>query len=156
MIQRSRVYGFTLVELIISIVVISIALSGTLIATNIASKYSSDPMVSRQAVSIAQSYLDEILTKKFPTTLPCPAPPGGGRSVYKNVCDYQGLVDVGPKDQTGTAVSGLEAYTVTVAIDDTAAVLGTLTTGTQVVRVDVTVTRTAMPSVKVSGYRTSY
>ncbi|MEY3182532.1 MAG: biosis protein MshD [Pseudomonadota bacterium] len=148
--------GFTLVELIIAIVIISVSLTGVLLAINLGSKYSADPTVNRQASAIAQAYMDEILTKSFPTSFPCPAPPGGGRSVYTSVCDYQGLSDTGAKDQFGNALTGLDKYNVSVNIDGTTAALGTLTPGTQVVRVDVTVSRNLMPTLTISGYRTKY
>ena len=148
--------GFTLVELIIAIVIISVALTGTLLAINMGSKYSADPMINRQASAIAQAYMDEILTKSFPTGFPCAAPPGGGRSVYTNICDYQGLSDTGAKDQFGNAIAGLSGYNVAVNVDGTTATMGTLTAGTQVVRVDVTVTRNLMPTLVISAYRTNY
>jgi len=154
--STQRHSGFSLIELVISIVIISIALSGTILSSNMANLFSSDPSASLQAVNIAQGYMDEILNKTFPTTFPCPAPPVGGRSAYANVCDYQGLVNVGAQDQSGTTIPGLSAYTITVNIDGTTASMGTLTAGTQVVRVDVTVTRNLMPTLKLSGYRTNY
>lgn len=155
-IHSQETQGFTLVELIIAIVIISVALTGTLITISLTSKYSADPMTNRQASAIAQAYMDEILTKSFPPSFPCAAPPGGGRSVYTSVCDYQGLSDTGAHDQYGNAITGLSSYNVAVNIDGTTAALGTLTPGTQVVRVDVTVTRKLMPTLIVSAYRTKY
>jgi MSHA pilin protein MshD len=148
--------GFTLVELVIAIVIISVALTGTLLSINVPSQHSADPMTNRQASAIAQAYLDEILTKTFPSSFPCGSPPVGGRSTYTNVCDYQGLSDTGAKDQYGNLITGLGKYNVSVNVDGTTAVLGTLTPGTQVVRVDVTVTRPTMPTLTISGYRTNY
>jgi MSHA pilin protein MshD len=148
--------GFTLVELIIAIVIISVALTGTMLAISLTSKYSADPMTNRQASAIAQAYLDEILTQAFPTSFPCGTPPSGGRSTYTNICDYQGLSNTGAQDQYGNPISGLGSYNVAVNIDGTTAALGTLTPGTQVVRVDVTVTRNLMPTLIISGYRTNY
>lgn len=158
--QHNPIYpkpqGFTLVELIVGIVIISIALIGTLLAISFASKYGADPMTNRQASAIAQAYMDEILTKSFPSSFPCGSPPAGGRSVYTSVCDYQGLSDTGAKDQFGNAITGLSSYNVAVNIDGSTAVLGSLTPGTQVVRVDVTVTRKLMPTLIISAYRTKY
>lgn len=152
----SQPRGFTLIELVVTIVIISVALSGTILTINLTSKYSADPMTNRQASAIAQAYIDEILTKSFPPSFPCAAPPGGGRSVYASVCDYQGLSDTGAKDQFGNAMPGLSSYNVAVNIDGTTAALGALTPGTQVVRVDVTVTRNLMPTLVISAYRTKY
>lgn len=152
----SKIKAFTLVELVISILIISIAITGSLLSFKIAGMYSADPMIMHQGISIAKSYLEEIMSKEFPTAYPCSSPPVAGRSEYASVCDYDGLTDVGARDQMNQALTGLEGYTVNVNIDGTTAVLGTLTSGTEVVRVDVTVTHNVMPMVKLSGYRTSY
>ena len=53
--------GVTLVELVISIVVISIALAGTLAVMRRTTASSADPMIVRQAVGVAEAYLEEIL-----------------------------------------------------------------------------------------------
>ena len=148
--------GSGLVELVLSITIIAVALTGTLLAFQTASLYNADPMLQQQAISIGKSYLSEVTQKDFPTTVPCPSPPAGGRSVYTNVCDYHNLVDVGAKTQAGQAISGLGGYTITVTVDTAGAVLGSLTTGTEVVRIDVLVQHNNMPNVRFSGYRTLY
>ena len=145
--------GYSLIELVISMTIISIAILGTLLAVNTASMFSSDPMVTYQAISIAESYLTEVMTKAFPSG----ACPSGTRSTYTNVCNYNGLNEH-PTDQTGTQIAGLSSYTVQVAVDSTTASLGSpsLTPGTQVVRIDVTVSHAAMQTLTISGYRTNY
>jgi len=157
-IQRSR--GFTLVELVISMVIIAIGLSGTLIVINSVVKRSGDPMVIYQAVAIAESYLEEISSKAFPTNMPCSsAQPVGGRVNYYNVCDYKYIAAAGevPTDQTGNAIAGLGSYNVKVNIDDTGASLGALTAAAnQVVRIDVTVSNPNGPTMTYSVYRTNY
>ena len=57
--------GFTLVELVIAMVVISIALSGVLMVMNYTTAHSADPMIQHQAVAIAEAYLEEILLKPY-------------------------------------------------------------------------------------------
>jgi MSHA pilin protein MshD len=61
----SRQRGLTIIELIISIVVISIALVGVLAAYNTAVKSSADPMVRKQALAIAESMLSEVLQQPY-------------------------------------------------------------------------------------------
>jgi len=155
-INRLASKAFTLVELVISIVIISIALIGTLLATSLTSKYSANPEVYLQAAALGQAYLDEIMTKDFPTGFPCASPPVGGRSQYTNVCDYQSLSDSGAHDMYGNAITGLGSYNIAVNIDGTTGTFGGLTAGTQIVRVDVTVTRNGMPTYTFSSYRTKY
>lgn len=150
--------GVTLVELIIAIVVISIALTGTLVAMNRTARQSGDPMVLRQAVGVAEAYLEEILLKPYddPDGGVCPAAEGGGRAVYDNVCDYNLLDDFGAKDQTGTAITGLGSYRVRVAVGTTAT-LGSLVGPTDdLLRVDVRVTHSNAVDLTLSGYRTHY
>ncbi len=156
----NRQSGVTLIEMVVSIVVIGIALSGTLLAIRSATRASVDPMILHQATAIAEAYLEEILLKPFydPDTGSgggvCPSAEAS-RSLYDNVCDYQGVDDSGPKDQNGSVVAGLSAYRVRVSVDTTAT-LGALTGSTQVVRVDVRVTHSDLVDASISAYRTEY
>ena len=148
--------GFTLIELIVSMVVISVSLVGTLLAFDAATKTSGKPVVTHQLVSIARSYAEEVLTKEFPTTLPCPSPPAS-RLNYTNICDYNNLTDNGVKDHTGASVSGLEKYNVSVSLDTATASLSTLTSGTEVVRIDISVNLDGeIGGTNLSVYKTKY
>ena len=146
--------GFTLVELIVSVLIISVAVMGVLMAINVTIRHSADPAITQQAIAIAESYLQEISGKDFPI-LPCPAP-SGGRGTYTNICNYYSLASGAPTDQTGTVIPALSSYTVAVNVDRTAAVLGSLTAGTQVVRIDVSVSHSSMQTMTFSAYRTNY
>jgi len=140
--------GLTLIELIISMVVISVALSGVLLLLNMTISHSSDPLVQHQALAIAESYLEEILLKPY-------SDPGGptesGRPDFDDVADYHGLHDIGARDQFDNPV-GLSAYTVDVAV--TAATLGAPAVNAW--QVDVTVTHVHGFSMTLRGYRTNY
>ena len=57
--------GVTLVELIVFIVIVSVALVGVLKTLEITNRGSVDPMLSKQAVSIAESLLVEIEQQPF-------------------------------------------------------------------------------------------
>jgi MSHA pilin protein MshD len=156
-----REAGVTLIELAISIAVISIAVTGTLAVILRATRASADPMLQRQASAIAEAYLEEILEKPYydPTLGPgggaCPAP-GGARASWDNVCDYQGLDDSGARDQFGTPIPGLSAYRVRVTVDSATASLGALSGAANVMRVDVRVTHPLPLDITLSGYRTNY
>lgn len=117
LIGNGKDQGFTLVELIISMVVVSIALGGVLMVMNYTVLHSADPMLQHQAVAIAESYLEEVLLHAY-------SDPDGTsgeslRRLFDDVDDYDGLTDAGARDQEGTAIAGLEAYTVSVDIADT-------------------------------------
>ena len=163
-----RQAGVTLVELVISIVIISVALVGVLLVMNQTTRHSADPLVQHQAVAAAQSYLEEILLKGFrdPSLAPDPDAgkvcPGaeGGRALYDNVCDYAGIDDNGARDQSGTAIAGLDGYRVRVEVRCDAS-LHTLAgnadcEATDVLRVDVRVTHAGLAGLDItlSGYRT--
>jgi MSHA pilin protein MshD len=149
--------GLTLVELVISIVVLGIALPGVLLAVNATTKRSADPMLEHQAVAIAEAYLEEILAKAYadPDDASVCGAAEGSRDLYDDVCDYAGLDDAGARDQEGGAVAGLGAYRVRASVD-TAATLGALSGSADVLRVDVRVTHAAGVDLTLSGYRTSY
>jgi len=149
--------AFTLIELVLSIVILSICLTGTMLAFITIAKSSSDPLIQQQALNICKSYLEEIMAKDFPVTVPCPAPPAGGRPVFANVCDYQNFTNVGARAQDNQAIASLARYTVKVKIDTAASVLGGLPSGTAAVRIDVTVSHQILQAdMVISGYRTKY
>jgi MSHA pilin protein MshD len=140
--------GFTLVELIISMVVVSIALGGVLMVMNYTVRHSADPMLQHQALAIAESYLEEVLLQSFND----PDGPGGEtRAFFDDVGDYNGLTNVGARDQAGNAILGLEAYTVVVNVVGNSTINGI--TG---MRVTVTVTDPAGNDLSLSGFKTDY
>ncbi|MDB6096898.1 MAG: mshD [Francisellaceae bacterium] len=148
--HHTNIKAFTLIELVMAIVIIGVSVTGVLMAITNTTKFSSDPLISRQGIAIAESYLEEIMNQSYPTSLPCPAPNANGRSAYTNVCDYKGLSNTGTIDQTGAAIPGLGSYSVTVNIDtSTASTLNAL-------RIDVTVSHSFMTTVTLSGYKGNY
>ncbi|MHB8745015.1 MAG: prepilin-type N-terminal cleavage/methylation domain-containing protein [Gammaproteobacteria bacterium] len=157
---RALQYGATLVELVITIVIISISVAAVVGTLSRMTAHSADPMIEAQAVAIAESYLEEIMLKAYldPTGAVCPGPPGS-RSLYDNVCDYNGLVDIGARDQSGNPPPGIDlsAYTVTVTVDQTAT-LNNLSGSGSVLRIDVNVTYVdpSIADITLSGYRTNY
>ena len=159
-----RERGVSLPELIVSIVIVGVGVAGILSVMNLTTRHSADPMIQQQAQLIAESYLEEILLKKFydpDTNTVCPAPEGS-RTSYDNICDYNGLNDsTGARNQFGTAVAGLESYNVAVTVtgDGTVALGGLNNTGAvRVLRVDMIVTHDNFSSVSVplTGYRANY
>lgn len=155
--------GFSLVELVMAIAVMGIALAGAVAIFSTTSRHSADPMIQQQAQLIAESYLDEILLKRFydpDTNTVCPAAEGGGRLAYDNVCDYNGISGA-PQNQFGTAIPELSAYTVQVTVANAGVTLNGLVNGggateIRVLRVDVTADGPGGISVTLSGYRTNY
>ena len=144
--------GFSLIELIICIVILSIALTGIMSAITYANLYSGDPVRRQQAVTLAQAKMQEILLRDFyDSDVPGTAcPPNDG--FLDNVCDYNGY--------TETPGAPLSGYTITVSVVDTdnLGAGATQITGASnaVLRVDVTVSYDPGETVTLSAYRTSY
>lgn len=118
----SKQTGATMVELIVSIVVISITVSGVLMVIANTAGNSAGAMVTAQARAIASAYMDEILAKAL--TDPSGTDTGGAeagetRATFDDVNDYNGVSDTtGAVDQQGNTVSGLEGYNVEVVVAD--------------------------------------
>lgn len=157
--------GTTLVELVVSIVIVAIAVTGVLQVMALTTKFSADPMVREQAQLIAEAYMEEIALKKFadPTAnTVCPAPPAL-RTNYDNVCDYNGLNDNGARDQFGNAIAALAGYSVTVTVTSAGVSLDNISNAVpplpnlvRLLRVDVLVTGPGGTRITLSGYRTDY
>lgn len=171
-----RCRGVTLIELVVTIVVISIGVTGILLVLDRNTRESGRPVVEHQAVAVAEAYLEEILAKAFcdPDTATCspgpgnapgtascqvctPTPPAeASRASYDNVCDYNGLSDTGARSQDDVPIPGLEAYTVQVQVDSGAALNGLSGADCEVLGVTVNVSGPFGVAVALSGFRTNY
>jgi MSHA pilin protein MshD len=131
-IQGSK--GFSLIELIISIVVLGIALGALSSSLFVGVGRSADPLWQSKMTQLSQAYLDEILSMRYQENTPL----GGGsvgtcsidgseagessRILYDDVDDYDGLSE--PANfLDSTTPSNYAGYTVNVAVtcDDVAA-----------------------------------
>jgi len=63
--------GVTLIELIISMVIISISLTGIFTVMNLTVSHSADPVIYHQAISIAEACIEEILLKPYASLNNC-------------------------------------------------------------------------------------
>ncbi len=152
--------------------------AGILGVMNLTTRGSASPLAQKQALAIAEAYLEEVLAMPFTYCDPddpvaadaldataCATPEGigteGGETragvpPFDNVSDYHGLTGV-PAGLDGTAIGGLGAYQVAVAIAQ-----HSLTDGANAVpapaslRVTVTVTGPGSTVVVLDGYRTRY
>lgn len=148
--RMSAQSGVTLIELVISIVIVAIAASAVLGVLSRSAGRSADAMIMAQAVSIAEAYLEEISLKAY-------ADPDGvdgeaARADFDDVDDYNGLVDTGARNQFGAAIAALSRYTVSVTVGSSAA-LSSVPSG-DALRIDVRVTYSPNVTVALSGYRT--
>jgi MSHA pilin protein MshD len=139
--------GVTLVELVVSIVVIAIAgaaLSGTLAYLNGTGNTS---ILQAQAQSIASAYLNEIVGKSFVDPNVDGEPT---RAQYDDIDDYDGLDTPAAADEQGNAAGNFR-----VRVSVVPGVLNGLPAA-DVRRIDVTVDYGNGSSVVASAYRTRY
>jgi len=148
--RANRELGVALIELVVSIVIVSIAAASVLGLLSRTTEHSADAMIISQAVSIAEAYLEEISLKPFAD--PDGVDGEGNRADFDDVDDYDGLVDAGAADQFGNPIAALSGYTVTVTVTGSAA-LPTVPAA-DAARVDVRVGFPPSVNLTLSGYKT--
>ncbi|MDO8285732.1 MAG: prepilin-type N-terminal cleavage/methylation domain-containing protein [Rhodoferax sp.] len=151
-----RQRGFTLIELIMFIVIVGVGVAGVLSVFTTGVKNSADPMVRKQALSIAESLLEEILLKDFVDpnggtngVSTCTLAAGTNRSLWDDVCDYNTHTSTGIRDVQGNSVASLASYSVLPAVAVTTVTVG----GVNLKRVEVSVTDTQNNVISIVGYR---
>lgn len=82
--SMNRQRGISLIELIMSIVIIGIALTGVLQMMNLVTSHSADPLVHKQALAIAESLLEEV--ELMPFTICDPDDPNAASAVVAADC----------------------------------------------------------------------
>lgn len=144
--------GFTLIEVIIFIVVVGAGLAGILsVSTNIV-RSSADPMLRKQAVTLADSILEEVLLQAY-----CDpgGPSGSTRQDMNDVSDFDGktnsLFSIGAM---AIPAPLLAKYTIGISVaSDTT----TLENSPNIPAKRVTVTITGgNETINMTGYRTRY
>ncbi len=117
--RRKLNSGFTLVEMIITIVIIGVGLAGVLTAFTTVIKSSADPMVRKQLISLAEGMAEEITQK--PYAIGSGTITGCNRSSADDVRDYKTAYAAEQNIclPDGTS-AGLTGYTIKVEMDDPA------------------------------------
>ncbi len=149
-------YGISLVELIIFIVIVSVALAGLLLVMNVNTKSSVDPLIHKQGLAIAESLLEEIELQDFsnPTGGFIGAAIQANRASFDDIFDYHGFATTGifPADGSATGVAGLANYNISVVVIPVAWVTGV----NDAAQITVTVTDSKGDSIQAVGYRVNY
>jgi MSHA pilin protein MshD len=157
----SRAKGFSLVEVILFMVVVSVALVAVIQAFNLANVGSADPVLRRQSLAIAQSLLEEINFKPFRSAATDDPLQGGfagpytaaNRAQFDDLEDYNGFSMTGISTLTNETVAGLQNHSASVAV--TAAAFGGVPSGSGY-RITVTVTDPASNTLAIDSYRAEY
>ena len=145
--KKSGLSGFTLLELITTIVVIAVAAPALMSVFSSTIQTSADPVFQHQSLSIAEAYMEEILLKDFAIG------PETTRASFDDVRDYNGLTDVGARDQANNLIAGLNDYTVSVTVVNDG--LNGIAAANSL-RIDLTVSHALIDDILLSGYRVNY
>nr|WP_312846323.1 prepilin-type N-terminal cleavage/methylation domain-containing protein [Marinobacter arenosus] len=163
--MRRAVRGATLVELVITIVIISIAIAGVVGAFALISGRSADPLNETRAVALGQLYVDEILSKKYDEQTPqggvprytgaCTIGADGAetRASFDDVDDYDGLSDAPPASALG-GISGYAGFSVDVSVTCAGTEVGL--PASQAKRIDVLVSAPDDRRFVFSAYRANF
>lgn len=124
--------GFTLVELIITMAVISVAVLGITYALSFAFAHQSDGLWQAKSVALAESYLEEILSRRYDESTPLGGVPpcsaataacssvlgadGESRAEFDDVDDFDGVNDLPPLDADGLPRPQYATYRVQVSV----------------------------------------
>jgi MSHA pilin protein MshD len=113
---------------------------------DITNRHSADPIVTHQAIALAESYLDEILQQSYSGTA------STIRANYNNVDNYNNLTNSPPQDQQGVSITSLSAYSVSVGVSNPT----TLSGGVLAKQITISVSGPGNTLVTLVGYRASY
>ena len=119
--------GFTLVETIVSMVIISIAGLAIASALGVAFTHSSDNLLHTKTNQLAQAYIEEIQSRRYDEatpiggTPPCsPCGPIGSegelRTEFDDVDDYDGVDDLPPLNSLAQPMTDFPGFRVQVAV----------------------------------------
>lgn len=166
--------GATLVELIVTIVIISIALVSLAMTVSYSASHSADSMIQVKLVELAQAYTEEILTKRFDENSPSggiPACNPGGtvcgalgsdgetRSTYDDVDDYDGIDESPPQDSLGVIRQNYGGYRVQISVsymDAAQLVAYGLDDSTDAKLVELTISPPSGPALDFTFYKGNY
>jgi MSHA pilin protein MshD len=139
--------GFTLLEIITTVVVIALAATALMSVFSSTVATSADPVLEHQATAVAEAYMEEILLKDFNISS------GNTRPTFDDVRDYNNLPDTVVRDQFGLAIGTLSDYSISVSV--VADSLNGIAVADSL-RIDITVSHASIDDVLLSGYRTNY
>ena len=156
--------GATLVELVMTIVIISVAIAGVVGAFALITGRSADPLNHTRAVELAQLYMDEIISKKYDDATPQGGIPkhsgscsigseGETRETFDDVDDYHATSDAPPKNAEA-ALTGYNDFAVDVTV--TCAGDEVNLPDAEAKRIDLTITAPGGQTFSFSAYRANF
>lgn len=122
--MRKRKNGFSLVEVVVLLVVISIAAAPMTALLYQTLSNRADASMQIMATSLAQGVMEEVLSKAFEDPGGSPGSFGteeGARLNYDDVDDYDGLNETPPRDSQGNALSSFSGFRTQVVVENVTA-----------------------------------
>lgn len=156
--MRRIARGFTLIEVIIHVIVVSIAISGTLLFFQHVAAKSAEVLEQKKITEAAAMLLEEIMQMSYTTNAP-----SAGRSrsnpvnPYQEVFDYSNFGPANVTDLSGTPLPGLSGYKFSSQVTNPASAFsyaGAAIPATSIAIIKVTVTDpTGQKNWSMSAYR---
>ena len=157
--------GATFVELVITIVIISVAIAGVVGAFALITGRSAEPLNQTRAVALAQIYMDEILSRRYDEDTQVggvPREPGcdidpeeADRADYDDVDDYNAISNAVPANAEGTALGAdYGSFRVSVTVQCAGDEIGLA--AAEAKRIDLTITDPGGQGYEFSAYRANY
>lgn len=147
-----RQSAFTLIEIVVTIIVIGISATALLSVFTNMIRGSADPVIQQQATTIAEAYLEEIMLRAFddPQLPETGGAEGESRPTYDDVQDYNDLGTTQVRDQNNNPIAALNDYQVTVTVN------GAVLNGVNAMQIDVSVNHPLTGTITLSAFRTDY
>lgn len=147
--ERHRRRGFTLIEIIVAIALVSVGLAGVLSVFTSTVQKSADPVVRKQLLALAEEMMEEVQLK------PYGAGPGAisgcNRASADDIWDYNNYTSTGSIcDIDGVAIAALSGYSVQILVQTS-----TLVGVTEAAKITVTASRGG-ETLSLIGWRTNY
>jgi MSHA pilin protein MshD len=169
-----RVSGFSLMEMVLTIAIISVSLVVLITAFGGLAKRTADPVLQAKAAFLGQAYMDEIITKRFDeqspiggtpacdasscsATLGPDALPSGAtesRTDYDDVDDYTGLIETPSLNALGAARPEYDGFQIAVQVRYAGGDFGRPSHTLK--RIEVTVTPPGENGIRFTAYRGNY
>jgi len=141
----------TLIELIMALVIISVGLAGVMVAFSTVVKSSSDPLIHKQMLALAEEMTEEIALKAYAPAANAAPINACARNTFNDILDYNGYNASAICDIDGTAIPALASYSISVTVLDDAVTL----TGVTAKKITVNVVHGA-EAMTLLGWRTGY